>query len=192
MNFLGHLLLSGDDPLVITGNFMADAVKGRDLSGHLEGVQRGLRMHRAIDSFTDQHALTLAGRERLRAHCGKFAGVALDLFYDHCIAATWTEHHPEPLAHFAQRMYRLLEGNAHLMPDRTRRMLPYMVAGDWLTTYAQVDGLARALSGLGNRVPHGAALVGAEHVLIAHRALYIAECSSFLRALRTHLRDEEG
>jgi acyl carrier protein phosphodiesterase len=190
MNFLGHLLVSGNDPLVITGNFMADAVKGRDLSQHPDGIQRGIRLHRHIDTFTDQHAITLQGRERLRTHCGKFAGVALDIFYDHCIASTWAEK--EPLPAFAQRMYTLLDAHHHLMPERTQRMLPYMMRGDWLTSYATLDGIADALAGLAHRVPHGSVLVGAERVLAAHRDAYVAECSAFLRDLRTHLSREEG
>ena len=82
--------------MTIVGNFMADAVKGRDLSGWSAGLQTGIRMHRRIDSYTDNHPLTLLGRERLRAHCGKYAGVALDLFYDHAIASRWADLSAEP------------------------------------------------------------------------------------------------
>ena len=177
MNFLGHLLVSGHDPLVITGNFMADAVKGRDLSRFPEGVQRGIRLHRRIDTFTDQHDITLQGRERLRAHCGKFAGVALDIFYDHCIASSWAE--VQPLPAFAQRMYALLDANTHLMPERTQRMLPYMIRGDWLTGYTTLDGIAGALSGLAHRVPNGSVLIGAERVLAAPRSLPVRTASGF-------------
>lgn len=190
MNFLGHLVLSGTDPLVITGNFMADAVKGRDLSSHPEGIQRGIRLHRRIDTFTDQHALTLRGRERLRPHCGKFAGVALDMFYDHCIASTWND--TEDLASFARRSYAVLQAHAHLMPERTRYMLPYMVQRDWLSSYARIEGIADALSGLARRVTNGSRLVGAERVFAAHRDAYIGECSAFLQDLRTHLSRENG
>ncbi len=189
MNFLGHLIVSGDDPLTITGNFMADAVKGRDLSRFPDPIQRGIRMHRRIDSFTDQHPITLQGRERLRAHCGKFAGVALDIFYDHCIASTWSGD--ETLNAFAQRMYGLLHAHSHLMPERTQRMLPYMMRGDWLTSYGTLKGIADSLAGLAHRVPNGSVLIGAEQVLAAHRDAYIVECTAFLRDLRTHLSREE-
>lgn len=192
MNFLGHLLVSGEDPLTITGNFMADGVKGRDLSAYSEGLQRGIRMHRAIDTFTDTHPITLVGRERLRAHCGKYAGVALDLFYDHLIASRWDRFHPEPLPRFAQRMYALLTANEHLMPPGQRRMLPYMVQGDWLTSYATLTGIGRALTGLSRRVPGGDVLNGAETVLAAHLAAYRAEAEAFLPALREHLQHGQG
>lgn len=192
MNFLGHLLMSGDDPLVITGNFMADAVKGSDLSAHPDAVRSGIMLHRRIDVFTDNHPLTLAGRVRLRAHCGKYAGVALDLFYDHCIAVSWNEMEQEPFGSFTARMYATLTANTHLMPERIRRMLPYMVRGDWLTNYREISGIAWALRGLAQRVPSASGLVGAEQLLIQHRDDYVAECSAFLRDLRKHLRREEG
>src|SRR5690606_34877755 len=179
MNFLGHLLVSGEAPLVIVGNFMADAVKGRDLSSWSAGLRKGIRMHRRIDSFTDNHPLTLQGRERLRAHAGKYAGVALDLFYDHALAVSWHRLSEEPLADFAQRMYGLLERHAHLMPARTQYMLPHMVRNDWLTSYATIPGLARALNGLAARVPGGEALSGAEQVLLAHYSAFVEECLLF-------------
>lgn len=192
MNFLGHLLVSGNAPLTIVGNFMADAVKGRDLSGWSAGLQTGIRMHRRIDSYTDNHPLTLKGRERLRSHCGKYAGVALDLFYDHAIASRWQELSAEPLPVFAQRMYHLLEEHALLMPERTRHMLPYMVENDWLTSYADIAGITRALKGLSTRVPAGAALLGAESVLEEHHAAFEQECMLFLPQLEHHLAAPDG
>lgn len=190
MNFLGHLLVSGNDPLVITGNFMGDAVKGRDLSAHPGRIQEGLRMHRTIDTFTDNHAIALQGRERLRQHCGKYAGVALDLFIDHALASQWKEASGETgsLEAYARRMYALLGAHAHLMPERTRRMLHYMQQGDWLSSYARIDGIARALSGLAGRVPGGSVLVGAERVLTEHLDEYRSEGLDLLGRLRQHLQ----
>lgn len=191
MNFLGHLFVSGNRPLVIVGNFMADAVKGRDLSQWDPDLEKGIRMHRRIDSYTDNHPLTLHGRERLREHCGKYAGVALDLFYDHAIAQQWDRLCDEPLATFTHRMYRLLEAHSHLMPERTQHMLPYMVRHDWLTSYAHIDGIARALGGLSKRVPGGEVLVGAEAVLEAHHDEFEEECMRFLPELEKHLANHE-
>jgi acyl carrier protein phosphodiesterase len=188
MNFLGHLYLSGSDPEVIVGNFMGDAVKGRDLSRFSPGIERGLRLHRAIDSFTDVHPMLLEGRQRVHAHAGRYASVVMDLFYDHLLAANWSMISEEPLEHFAQRMYRLLNEHEAWMPERTRRMLPYMVAGDWLTSYSTMEGIARALEGLSRRVPAGAPMRGAEGVLHAHLDRYTAEFNAFLPAVEAHTR----
>jgi acyl carrier protein phosphodiesterase len=66
-------------------------------------------------------------------------------------------------------------------------MLPYMVQGDWLTSYATLEGLGRALSGLARRVPEGASMIGSERVLDAHMATYVAEFKDFLPDLKQHV-----
>lgn len=186
MNHLGHLFLSSDDPLVITGNFMGDEVKGRDLSRFGPELQRGIRLHRAIDSFTDAHPSLRAGRERVRAHAGRYAGVVMDIFCDHLLASQWSRWHPEPLPDFAQRMYALLNTHQALMPEATRYMLSFMVGRDWLTNYASIEGIGRSLHGLSIRVPSGSAMSGAEEVLAEHISAYQAEFDIFLPAIRVH------
>jgi acyl carrier protein phosphodiesterase len=183
MNYLGHLFLSGTDPLVTVGNFMADAVKGRDLSRFDPRIEQGIRLHRAIDTFTDGSAIQRVGRARAHAHAGRYASVVMDMFYDHLLAANWSSFHPEPLPEFAARMYELLLAHEAMLPERTQRMLPYMVAGDWLCTYATLEGLGRAIAGLARRVPKGMAMVGAERVLEEHMEAYTAEFRLFLPAI---------
>lgn len=186
MNYLGHLFLSGNDPSVILGNFMADDIKGRDFS-HLEsGVQRGIRLHRAIDSFTDEHPAVRAGRARVRAHAGRYAGVVMDLFYDHLLASQWERWHGEQLPVFAQRMYALLQERAGGMPAGINHMLGFMVQRDWLTSYATLEGIGRALHGLSARVPEGAVMSGAEAVLAEFIDDYRAEFDIFLPAINVH------
>ena len=186
MNFLGHLYLSGDDPLVTVGNFMADAVKGRDLSRFDQRIEQGIRLHRAIDAFTDAHPLQQQGRKRAHPHAGRYASVVMDLYYDHLLAVNWADFHAEPLPDFARRMYVLLAEHQHLMPERTQHMLPYMAQGDWLTSYATINGIGRALAGLARRVPKGASMVGAEMVLKEHLVEYTAEFREFLPAITAH------
>ncbi len=186
MNYLGHLYLSGDDPQVIVGNFMADDVKGRDLSRFPEGIQSGIRLHRAIDSFTDQHPSLQAGRARVREHAGRYSGVVMDLFYDHLLASHWQRAHIEPLPAFAQRMYALLKEHEPTMPEGIRYMLGFMIERDWLTSYASLDGIGRALHGLSKRVPQGAPMAGAEAVLAEHIDEYRREFDIFLPAISVH------
>lgn len=165
---------------MIVGNFMADAVKGRDLSGYPHGLQRGIRLHRAMDAFTDRHDAHLQGRQRARRHAGRYASVVMDLFYDHLLAARWELFHPMPLQAYAARMYNVLTANAHRMPERTQRMLPHMVAGDWLASYASIEGIGRALEGLSSRAPEGGPMRGSEKVLREHMDAYTQEFSIFM------------
>lgn len=190
MNFLGHLFLSGEDPLVITGNFMADAVKGRDLSRFAPGIEQGIRLHRRIDSFTDAQRPSHPGREQLRGHAGRYTPVVMDLFMDHLLAQGWSSWHTEPLDAFTRRMYDLLLAHQRHLPDRTRHMLGYMVAGDWLGSYATLDGIGDALRGMSMRVPGGERMAGAERILESYRPDFEREFDAFLPAIINHLRSE--
>lgn len=186
LNYLGHLFLSGHDPLTIVGNFMADEVKGRDFSRFPAGVQNGIRLHRAIDSFADEHAVLRAGRARVRAHAGRYAGVVMDLFNDHLLASQWDRWQTEPLPVFAQRMYALLTAHEEIMPQGIRYMFGFMKERDWLTNYATIEGIGRSLHGLSMRVPKGSVMSGAEVVLAEHIDEYRREFDIFLPEIIVH------
>lgn len=188
MNFLGHLYLSGDDPQVIVGNFMGDGVKGRDLDRFPPRIREGIRLHRTIDSFTDLHPLAKRGRDRLRPHAGRWSGVVLDIFFDHVLAVEWHDLHDEPFDSFVERMYGLLPLYRDHMPPRIRHMLPYLIGGDWLRSYATLDGVARALDGLSRRVTAGAPMRGSEAVLERHLDEFRNEFLGLLPDLQRELK----
>lgn len=132
---------------------MGDAVKGRltpRYSGHL---LNGLRLHRFIDQFTDEHPINASARKILRKVTGKYAGVALDLTYDHLLALRFQEIKGESLIDFEARMFRVLASHESQMPDRTKRLFRAMSAGHWLSGYASEAGFERACVGLGSRIP---------------------------------------
>ena len=111
----------------------------------------------------------------------------MDLFYDHLLASQWERWHPEPLDRFAQRMYTLLHSHHALLPERTRLMLPHMVQGDWLGSYATIGGMGRALAGLSQRVKGGEAMIGAERILAGNLRTYLREFEEFLPQIKAHL-----
>ena len=83
MNYLAHLLLSGNNEKIMVGNFVADWVKGRTFDQYPEDIQRGIVMHRAIDSFTDSHPLHKHSRSFFVPSYGHFSGIVVDVLYDH-------------------------------------------------------------------------------------------------------------
>lgn len=151
MNFLAHLYLSGDDPDIIIGNFIADHVKGRKMDRYRAGIQDGIRLHRAIDTYTDTHLVVKDTLEHLRPGFRKYAGVALDMFFDHFLASGWPAWSAEPLEVFTVRMYRVLMGSFVILPARTRTMLPFMMQHNWLLHYREIEGLNHALNGMARR-----------------------------------------
>lgn len=193
MNFLAHLLLSGSPTTtsnyadVVVGNFAAEAVRGRaGLLAYPEPVQRGIRLHRFIDSFTDAHPAVRRTTARLReAGLGKWAGVVSDVGFDHLLARDFARYHPqEPLSDFAQRQYQLLHQRRHELPERLQEMLHYMRQHDWLSGYAHPEGLHRALLGLSRRVPAAAVLATGAAAFLAELPAYEANFAEFWPELR--------
>ncbi|AIZ64034.1 hypothetical protein PK28_10610 [Hymenobacter sp. DG25B] len=189
MNFLAHLLLSGPSSHpnysdIVVGNFAAEAVRGRaGLLAYPEAVQRGIVLHRAIDTFTDSHPIVRRTTARLReAGLGKWAGVVSDIGFDHLLARNFSEFHDdaaEPLPAFSQRMYTLLHARREELPERLQHMLQYMRRDDWLTGYAQPEGLRRALLGLSRRVPGAEVLATGAEAFLAELPAYEADFREF-------------
>ena len=92
MNFLAHLFLSGEPGELMVGNFIADSVKGNAMNDFSEGIQKGIILHRAIDTFTDSHNEMQKSKERLRPRYKKYAPVITDIFYDHFLAVNWQDY----------------------------------------------------------------------------------------------------
>lgn len=152
MNFLAHLYLSGDDPEIKVGNFIGDFVKGRNLLDRYPAtVARGIELHRAIDEFTDAHEVVQESKQRLRPNYRHYAGVIVDVFYDHYLASLWSDYHHQPLAQFAAESYALIKNSEIELPSRVLYMLPYMERGNWLVNYARLEGIHRALTGMSRR-----------------------------------------
>src|SRR5688572_3169104 len=152
MNFLAHVYLSGDDPHIMVGNFIGDFVKGRNLHEQFEPrIVKGIELHRAIDEFTDKHPVVKQSKIRLREKYRHYAPVIVDVFYDHFLAHNWNQYHTQDLSEYAQRAYLTLRQFDEILPDDVKRMLPYMINGNWLLNYAQIEGIQRALSGMARR-----------------------------------------
>ncbi|HIN38704.1 MAG TPA: DUF479 domain-containing protein [Flavobacteriales bacterium] len=151
MNFLAHLLLSGANDEIRIGNFIADSVKGSDLSKFSATVQTGILLHRKIDHYTDNHPVVMKSKVRLRPQFHKYSPVIVDVFYDHFLAKNWNNYASQPLEEFIACAYKLLSDNFELIPGRTQMMLPYMIKDNWLLHYREIEGIRRALTGMARR-----------------------------------------
>ncbi len=145
MNFLAHLYLSGSDTDIRLGNFIGDYVKGSHLEGFPLGVQKGITAHRAIDTFTDKHNSTHSCVELLRPGYGKYAGVVVDVLFDHILAKEWERYSESDLKWFTRKFYFQMLQRYTLLPDRVKKFLPFMIQSNRLYSYRTHDGVKRAL-----------------------------------------------
>lgn len=151
MNFLAHAHLSGNNNQILIGNFIADSVKGKDFNRFEEGIKQGIILHRQIDTFTDSHPVFKRSLGRIRSVHGKYSGIVIDIFYDHFLAKNWNDYHHEKLPDYAKHIYSLLKENYEILPERTKRLLPYLVSQNWLVGYANFDDLGLVFYGMDRR-----------------------------------------
>lgn len=156
MNFLAHLYLSGPDEHLMVGNFLADFISNKEVSKLPSDVQKGIQMHRQIDSFTDRHPMVKQSSKRLHALHGKYAPVILDVLHDFLLAQNWGQYSSQSLGAFSADVYEVLLRHLPIMPTIMHDRLPRMIADDWLVRYGTEDGLRFTFSRLQLRTsaPH--------------------------------------
>ena len=145
MNFLAHTYLSGGNEEIIVGNFMGDYVKGKNYLLFPEQVKKGILIHRDIDSFTDMHEITRRSKLRLSSRYHKYAGIIIDIFYDHFLASLWDSYSTLPLNEFVSRTYDLLKRNYKVLPDSIKRWFPTFLENNWMMAYTTVEGIELVL-----------------------------------------------
>lgn len=152
MNFLAHIYLSGDSDLIKIGNFMADGVRGnKHLELHSE-IQKGIILHRTIDTFTDAHPVFRQSTKRLHTNYHHFSGVIVDVFYDHFLAKNWSLYSDEKLEDYVDNFYNSLNTNHDLLTEKAQMMKPYMIEQNWLLSYQTIDGIEKILSQMDSRI----------------------------------------
>lgn len=185
MNFLAHAYLSGEHRKILVGNFTGDFIKGKQaLSRYEPDIVRGVELHRAIDEFTDEHPVVHQSKDRLRAGYRHYAGVIVDVFYDHFLAAEWDNYHIMPLERFAGEVYSTLKDFSAALPVSFKRMFPYMISGNWLVNYRQISGIHRSLSGMASRTPYESKMEFASRDLEKHYEAFGAEFKIFFPELK--------
>ena len=151
MNFLAHIYLSGTNDFVKIGNFMADGIHGNKFDMFHPDIQKGIKLHREIDTFTDFHPIFRKSKHRLHEKYGHYSGVIMDIFYDHFLAKNFSDYCTIPLEIFAQDFYQLLNENYDLLTEKIKMVLPYLIKDNWLVEYASIDGIAHILYNMDRR-----------------------------------------
>ncbi|MEL1253779.1 acyl carrier protein phosphodiesterase [Flavobacterium sp. DGU38] len=151
MNFLAHIYLSGENDLIKIGNFMADGIRGKQFEHFPVDVQKGILLHRFIDTYTDSHDIFRQSTKRLHEKYHHYAGVIVDIIYDHFLAKNWTKYSDEKLENFIHRFYRSLHENYSILTEKTQDLMPYMIERNWLLSYQTIEGIHQILTQMDKR-----------------------------------------
>jgi len=183
VNYLFHLYLSGDDPDILTGNFMGDFVKGQLGESYPPRLRRGLELHRRIDSFAQSQPHFTQSRLRLSKEFGLYRGILVDLYYDHFLAASWHDWSAEPLDDYLQRVRQVIERRRTHLPERLQGMVP-IIFEDMIPSYREAGGVGNALERMSRRVKRSNPLAGGGVELARHYEALHEDFLGFLPAAR--------
>ena len=190
MNFLAHIYLSGDNDLVKIGNFMADSIRGHSYDVYPEEIQKGIMLHRSIDSFTDMHPIYRQSKHRLHEKYGHYSGVIMDIFYDHFLAKNWSTYSDVKLEVYADTFYHLLKEHYEILTDKVKSMIPYMFARNWLVSYATIDGLQMIMFHMDHRTKNRVDMHESIVELQQFYTEFEQEFTLFFEELRQHCADK--
>ena len=172
MNYLAHAYLSFNEPKILLGNMISDFVKGKKQFDYELLVQKGIKLHRAIDSFTDEHPATKEMKQVFKPDYGLYAGAFADIVYDYFLANDKNEFNSTgSLQDFSQNTYTMLETQLSSSPLIFQQMFPYMKKHDWLYNYQFELGIEKSFAGM------------------ARRAKYITESNTAFRVFQKNIEN---
>ncbi|MGV3740721.1 MAG: ACP phosphodiesterase [Burkholderiaceae bacterium] len=152
MNYLAHILLAQQSEDAMVGALLGDFCKPND-AGRYEGeIAREIFIHRKVDAFTDSHDVILQAKSLFKQNTRRYAGISLDVFYDHILARHWQEYCEIPLEQFVHRFYRALILRRAKLPASLAGQVEAMVSHDWLGSYREFNSVRIAINRISKRL----------------------------------------
>jgi acyl carrier protein phosphodiesterase len=190
MNFLAHAYLSFGQTDILVGNMVADFMKGKELDSFPPGVQTGILLHRAIDTFTDTHPLVKAAQSYLRPRFRHYSSVITDIFFDYFLGKNWEKYSSSPLERFVNETYRTLDAHLDELPEAFSEMFFWMKSQNWLLHYRELEGIQKALNGLTRRAKFESKMNEATEILLEKEPEFELIFFAFFRDLETFAQEK--
>ena len=142
-------------------------------------------MHSEIDTFTDAHKIFRQSTKRLHKNYSHYAGVIVDIFYDHFLAKNWNQYSDVPLDEYILHFYEVLKEDYDVLPERVQKLMPYMIQDNWLLSYQSIEGISRVLNGMNKRTKNVSKMNLAVNDLQEHYTEFENEFTLFFDELMT-------
>ena len=200
MNYLAHAYLASYSDAAMVGALLGDFAKADVWDRYPPQIALEINVHRQIDSYTDSHPVVQAALGLFPGPRRRFAGIVLDVFYDHMLSQRWGAYSDVPRAQFIARFYAALTAHEALLPERLRAMLPSLIGHDWLARYHHMDGVEWAVTRMAQRLSRNGSLLrdGLQDVhanyaaLAAGFELLFPDLVVFAHSARMRLMKERG
>ena len=151
MNLVVHQLLSFRNPSWQVGNHLGESVKGKKYLDFEPEIQKGILLHRFIDSYSDLDPVVKRSTFQLHQNYGKFSPIIIDVYYDFLLIKNWKRFTLQPFEEFKQECYALLSSRYDIYPEKLIRFTEAMIMYDWYEAYSHYEGLESILQNMGRR-----------------------------------------
>lgn len=154
MNYLAHLYFGRKTEASLVGNLLGDFIKGNEMSlreNLPSALVDGILMHRKIDIYTDSIQEFKAAKLLLSSHLVKYAGIIIDVIYDHFLAKHWELYHSQSLRDFCDYCYQTLKKHPEWHSEELSQRLPPLIKNDVLFQYQYKSSVKKTLQSISNR-----------------------------------------
>ncbi|NPA44301.1 MAG: DUF479 domain-containing protein [Chlorobi bacterium] len=189
MNFLAHIYLSGENDDVKFGNFIGDFVKGKKYKKYRDDIKKGILLHREIDSYTDKHPIVHKSIERMRPAYGKYAGVVIDILYDHFLAKNWEQYSSEKLENFVIDFNYLVLERLGKIPRKARAFAFPFLRKKRLLCYANLTCFEEVLQKMAIYTSMPNYSKEAMKIINKNYNLFEDEFTNFFKDLQEHVKE---
>lgn len=189
MNYFAHLFLAQPNAESCFGNLLGDFRKNVDVNALPEAVQKGLENHYLVDRYTDAHPLTISSKQLFSKQRRRFAGIAIDVLYDHFLIKHWATYSTQSLDSFKQGVFNHLLAQHQNMPERMQNTVNHMVKHDWFAQYESLNGIERALDNIAKRIRFKNSFHGTMEEIDCHLSTIEERFLVFFPELISHVRE---
>lgn len=154
MNFVAHQYLSFENQSIQIGNLLGEIVKGNQYLKYEDDIQKGILLHRTIDSFTDSHDIVKQSSSYFHETQHKFSPIIIDVIYDYFLIKYWNDFSEIPFENFKSNCYQLFKDKYNSFPKKLQEIIFYLLKYDWFENYSTIEGVQKTLKGIGSRTKY--------------------------------------
>ncbi|MCW8092530.1 acyl carrier protein phosphodiesterase [Alteromonas sp. ASW11-130] len=189
MNYLAHLYFAQRNADSHFGNLLGDFGGTKFVEEVPTAVRNGLENHYLVDKFTDNHSAIKEAKRLFAAQRRRFAGIAIDVVFDHFLIQHWDSFHTEPLAKFKHHSFALLRERIPCMPPRMQHVISHLTTNDWFKEYESIAGVGLALDNIAKRIRFSNNFEGSVEDISRHYQELEAIFLAFFPQLSQHVRN---
>lgn len=131
---------------------MGDFIKGSQLQHLPDHIALGVRLHRQIDSFTDNHEIVQRLRQAFPRPLRRMSGVVIDIYFDHCLCRHWPTFSDTEIEDLLRQFYDELNEQELSIDGRFSQVKAGLLNHAWLINYQEFETCLRAFTSIENRL----------------------------------------